>query len=293
MKIDKLEEFCSVGRNMNFSKAADECHTAQSAISLHIRQLEEEVGFQIFERSTRKVSFTEAGYSFYKDCLSILENIENAQSKAAAISAGKKSTITVGIEGLIQSDIRIAMMRKFEAMYPEVKVIPVCMNLNDKYEQLSNGEVDVVFDIPRYYTLNRDIKAVGLIRNEHILMVSKDHPLADKRVVTKKDLSEHVTFLGGVSNIENYLMQQYIEYLRSDHYDTKKVRYVPDQNVATMMVALGQGGNILPRERTPILSRDVFSAVELEEPFYIESAWLYSKKNKNPILEKFIEMVDA
>ena len=167
----------------------------------------------------------------------------------------------------------------------------MCMNLNDKYEQLTDGEVDVVFDIPRYYTLNRDIKAVGLMQNEHVLMVSKDHSLADKKVISKKDLSEHITFLGGVSNIENYLMRQYTEYLRCDNFDTKKVRYVPDQNVATMMVALGQGGNIIPRERTPVLNRDMFSILELEEPFYIESAWLYSRKNKNPVLDKFIDMV--
>ena len=70
MKLDRIEIFCAVARNMSFTKAAEECGVAQSAISMQIKALEDELGFPLFERSTRKVSFTDAGQSFTSIALS-------------------------------------------------------------------------------------------------------------------------------------------------------------------------------------------------------------------------------
>ena len=53
MKLDRIEIFCAVARNMSFTKAAEECGVAQSAISMQIKALEDELGFPLFERSTR------------------------------------------------------------------------------------------------------------------------------------------------------------------------------------------------------------------------------------------------
>lgn len=291
MKLDKMEVFCAVARNLSFSKAAEECHIAQSAISQQIRQLEEELGFLLFERSTRRVNITEAGQSLYDDCVRIMESLENATIRATAISAGKRSTLTVGIEGLIQADVRVAAIQRFERAHREIQVVPKQLDPNEKYSQLVSGEVDLVFDLPRYYSLNHSITAVGQVKNEHVVMVSRSHPLAGERRVSKQRLAEFTTFLGGISSVESYLMQQYVEYLRTDGISTRKVIYVPNQDVATMMVALNQGCNILPRMRTHWWSEETFAFVELEEPFYIESAWLYSRKNENPALRDFVEMI--
>ena len=60
MRLDRIETFCAVARNMSFSKAAEEFHVAQSAISQQIKSLEDELGFPLFVRSTRRGSFPEA-----------------------------------------------------------------------------------------------------------------------------------------------------------------------------------------------------------------------------------------
>ena len=78
MKLDRIEIFCAVARNMSFTKAAEECGVAQSAISMQIKALEDELGFPLFERSTRKVSFTDAGQSFYVDCIKLLTGFDDA-----------------------------------------------------------------------------------------------------------------------------------------------------------------------------------------------------------------------
>ena len=92
MKLDRIEIFCAVARSMSFSKAAEECHVAQSAVSQQIRAMEEELGFALFERSTRRVSFTDAGQSFYVDCVKLMAGLDEALARAASKLNGKRAS---------------------------------------------------------------------------------------------------------------------------------------------------------------------------------------------------------
>ena len=165
---------------MSFSKAAEEMHVAQSAVSQQIRAMEEELGFALFERSTRRVSFTDAGQSFYVDCVKLMAGLDEALARAASKLNGKKNFLTVGIEGLMQCEVKAEALKAFERTHPEVDIIPKQIDRDRKYEDLLTGKIDVVFDIPKYYTLNPHIKKCGIVRNRHCLMVSKDHPLAGR-----------------------------------------------------------------------------------------------------------------
>ena len=144
MKLGKIEVFCAVARNMSFSKAAEECRVAQSSISQQIRALEEELGFELFQRSTRKVCFTDAGQSFYVDCVKLLNGLDEALDRAASIVYGKKSFLTVGIEGLMQNEIKVEAIKKFAARYEDIRVIPKQVGRDEKYEQLIAGDIDVI-----------------------------------------------------------------------------------------------------------------------------------------------------
>lgn len=292
MKFDRIEVFCAVARNMSFSKAAEECRVAQSAISQQIRALEEELGFPLFERSTRRVSFTDAGQSFYVDCVKLLAGFDEALIRATSAMNGKKSFLTVGIEGLMQSAAKVGAIKRFMAHHPEVDVVPRQVDRDLKYEHLLTGQIDVMFDIPKYYTLNPRIKKCGTVINKHCLMVSPDHPLAGRVSIGKKELAEYVTFWGGIPKVEDYVTELYMDYFRVSGIEPKKVICVPEQDVAAFMVSLGRGGNIVPCAEKAQWRAELYSFVELEEPLTLESAWLYSADNLNPALLQFVEMVD-
>lgn len=293
MKLDKIETFCAVARNMSFTKAAEECHVAQSAISQQIRSLEEELGFPLFIRSTRKVMFTDAGQSFYIDCVNLLSGFDDALERAVSAHKGKKIFLTIGIEGLMQSELKAYWIRKFAALHPEIEILPKQIDRDKKYEDLLTGKIDLVFDIPQYYTLNPHIKKCGALRNSHCLMVSKDHPLAQKQSVSKRELAEYTTFWGGIPKVEDFITKLYLDYFRSDGIEPEHVIYVPEQDVATFMVASNMGGNIVPCIEKRQWNHDQYSFVMLEEPLILESAWLYSADNNNPALAQFVEMIES
>lgn len=292
MKLDRIEIFCAVARNMSFTKAAEECNMAQSAISMQIRALEEELGFPLFERSTRKVSFTDAGQSFYVDCVKLLSGFDEALDRAVSTHKGKKMFLTIGIEGLMQTSYKAATIRRFIAEHPDIQIIPHQVERDKKYEELNNGEIDLVFDLPQYFVLNAKICKAGAIVNEHCLMVHREHPLADKKTVSKKELAEHITFWGGIPKVEDYVTKLYLDYFRESGIEPENVIYVPEQDVATFMVAANMGGNIVPISEKEQMNRDNFRFVELQEPLVFESAWLYSSKNQNPALPLFLKTAE-
>ena len=291
VKLDRIEIFCAVARNMSFSKAAEEMHVAQSAVSQQIRAMEEELGFALFERSTRRVSFTDAGQSFYVDCVKLMAGLDEALARAASKLNGKKNFLTVGIEGLMQCEVKAEALKAFERTHPEVDIIPRQIDRDRKYEDLLTGKIDVVFDIPKYYTLNPHIKKCGIVRNRHCLMVSKDHPLAGRDSVSKEELAQYVTFWGGIPKVEDYITSMYLDYFRASGIEPENVIYVPEQDIATFMVALNMGGNIVPVSERRRWSTELYSFVELEEPLIFESAWLYSSDNENPALLQFVNMI--
>lgn len=293
MKLDRIETFCAVARNMSFSKAAEECHVAQSAISQQVRALEEELGFPLFVRSTRKVSFTDAGQSFYVDCVRLMTGFDEAIDRATSLVNNKKSILAVGIEGLMQCETKARILRRYADLFPDVIIQPRQIDRDQKYEDLLTGKVDLVFDIPQYYTLNQRIKKCGVTQNTHCLMLSRDHPMANRHTLSKEELASFPTFLGGIPKVEDYVVRIYQEYFRSSGIEPANIITVPAQDVATFMVSVGMGGNIVPTSEKRLWNPELYVFLDLEEPLILESAWLYSSENINPALRRFVEMIES
>ncbi len=292
MKLDRIETFCAVARNMSFSKAAEELNVAQSAISQQIRALEEELGFPLFIRSTRRVSFTDAGQSFYVDCVRLMNGFDEAFERATSLVNNKKLFLAIGVEGLMQCETKVCILRRFSEICPDVIIQPRQIDREKKYEDLLTGKIDVVFDIPQYYTLNQRIKKTGVIQNNHCLMLRKGHPMADRKIISKEDLSSFPTFWGGIPKVEDYVLKIYQNYFRESGIEPLNIINVPAQDIATFMVSLGMGGNIVPESEKVLWNPEMYTFVELEDPLILESAWLYSADNINPALKLFIEKIN-
>ena len=82
MTIHQLQSFLAVAEKQSFTAAADTLYISQSALSQQIRQLEHQLGFQLFDRSTRQVTLTEAGRSFYRNAQQLLDQLSLEYNRA-------------------------------------------------------------------------------------------------------------------------------------------------------------------------------------------------------------------
>ena len=94
--IRQMKYFQAVVHNNSFSKAAEECHISQSAISQQIQALERELGFHLLKRKNRKFILTSAGEYFYKKSLILIADYEQMCREAARLSKDGKATLVIG-----------------------------------------------------------------------------------------------------------------------------------------------------------------------------------------------------
>jgi DNA-binding transcriptional LysR family regulator len=143
MEIRHLKYMLAVAEEGHFNMAAKRLHVAQPALSHNIRQLEAEIGTQLFARTTRSVSLTEAGRVFYHEAYKALDQMESVMRSARMASSGEEGTVTIGFTATsIYGPLR-GTIRRFHRRYPEVQIITRECSARSLLDQLHDGEMDV------------------------------------------------------------------------------------------------------------------------------------------------------
>src|SRR6516165_4285633 len=96
MELRHLRYFVAVGEEQHYGRAARRLRVAQPALSRQIQNLEQEIGFKLFERLPRGVKITPAGKLFLDDARGILTEINDATTRAKRVASGQSGTLRVG-----------------------------------------------------------------------------------------------------------------------------------------------------------------------------------------------------
>lgn len=189
MDIAGLEYFVKAAELKNFTKAAKQCSITQTAMSQHIRNMEENLGFRLFDRNTRQVQLTPAGKAFYKEAKQLLEQYERAVNKGKRIADGKNGELVLALPGYIEGRLLMPRIRSFHRAYPDISLrLRICSAL-DMPTMLKKQECDVAVFWP--YDFDRedaDAAFIGEFRLE--LMCSPICPLGKKEQVELADLKQ-------------------------------------------------------------------------------------------------------
>jgi len=121
-ELRHLRYFAAVAQELSFSRAAERLHMAQSPLSAAIRQLENELGVQLFERTTRAVRLTPAGERLLRDGAPALAAVEAAFADAARAGRGLLGTLRIGSSPAARFELRPAVLARVRAELPDVEL---------------------------------------------------------------------------------------------------------------------------------------------------------------------------
>ena len=124
--LDLLKGFEVVARHLSFTKAAAELCVTQSAVSRQIRQLEEHLGVRLFERRTRAVVLTEAGYRYYSELTPLLRQMTELTQKVTAARAETRVRVTTTLT--VASLWLVPRLAAFQEKHPDVHVHVIADN---------------------------------------------------------------------------------------------------------------------------------------------------------------------
>lgn len=193
MEIRHLKYMLAVAEEGHFNLAAKRLHIAQPALSQNIRQLEQDIGAQLFTRTTRSVSLTEAGRVFYQEAMNALGQLENVARSARLVSTGDAGSVTVGFTATsIYGPLR-GTIRKFRRRYPSVQIFARECSATNLFRRLDEGAIDIACSEDITPNANYEMKAYP--PTDVLVAINKQHALAKEKGPIKLKLLANESFI--------------------------------------------------------------------------------------------------
>ena len=145
MQMRHLECFLAVAEELHFTRAAQRLHLSQPPLSRHIRELEQELGVTLLQRTRRSVALTDAGRAYEQRLHAILAQLEQAREEARRIQRGEMGTLTVGFVGALTYEFLPGLLRRYRARMPQVHLALRDLVPAEQMEALVTGRIDVGF----------------------------------------------------------------------------------------------------------------------------------------------------
>lgn len=192
MLSNELLIFITVAEEKNLFRAAEVQNLTQPDISRHIQALEEYYGAVLFEKSGKGVELTPAGAALYTHAREILDLYRASRKAVADIVELVTGKLTIGASLTIGEYILPRMLATFSQRYPKVNYSVIIGNTEFIHERALEGSID--FGLVEGHIEDKQLEVKEFLKDEMVLIVSKQHFLAKKKYVIREDL-EAVTFV--------------------------------------------------------------------------------------------------
>lgn len=188
MELRQLRYFVKTAETLSFSDAARVLNLAQSTLSQQIRQLEDELNVQLFERSSHSMNLTECGRELLPLAIRTLHDAETCRDRINDLQKILTGTLNIGVTYSF-SPILTETLMSFMKQYPHVRMNIYYKPMAELMEMLTNRTVDFVLAF-RPTVRNEEIESHVLFDNHLALIVKDSHSLASRERISLTELEK-------------------------------------------------------------------------------------------------------
>ena len=223
MNYENLKLFRDIAQTHSFSRGAAMNGISQSAASQHVQELERALGVELLDRSTRPLVVTPAGRLYGEFCRDILRRKEDFESALQRMRQEVEGTLRVAAIYSVGLSEMVRLEREFAHRQPEAKLEVQYLRPERIYEAVLAGEVDL--GLISYPETRRDITVIPWRREEMVLAVSPEHPLANRDgAVSPQELngSDFISFDDDLPirrHMDRFLKEHGVEVNIALHFD--------------------------------------------------------------------------
>ena len=187
LEIRHLKLVAAIADTGSVTRAGNRLHLTQSALSHQLRDAEEQLGVQLFERGTGKMTLTPAGERLVQSARSVLAELERAESDIQKNGASARGLIRMSTQCTTVYHWFPPRLIAFQRQFPEVEVQLVIEATNNPFEALLEGKLDLA--IVSEPIRNRKIRYTPLFEDEFVVIVPPGHRLAEKTFLAAEDIA--------------------------------------------------------------------------------------------------------
>lgn len=188
ISIRQLSAFISVADNGSFTRASEQMHLTQSAVSGLIKELESSLGIVLFDRTTRQLSLSVVGHHLLPQARRILNEMQLFENEASSLTSLAQGQVRLAVSQFAASSMP-AVIAQFAKAYPDISVSLLDCSAENVLEHIQNIEVDLGVGTERGFTEpDDDISADLLYQLPFCVVMPDNHALAQKTEVIWQDL---------------------------------------------------------------------------------------------------------
>jgi DNA-binding transcriptional LysR family regulator len=188
VELRHLRYFIAVAEELNFSRAAERLHMAQPPLSAAIRQLERELGVELFIRTTRNVVLADAGHAFLDGARRTLAEAERAAEDAKRAGAGELGRLRIAYSWSTRFETLPALGRAFRTSHPGVELLAQEMWNARMVPAFANGSIDL--GISLCPEIASELELAPIRKERLVALLPERHPLAGEQALPLSSLAE-------------------------------------------------------------------------------------------------------
>lgn len=189
MEIRQLRSFLAVAEHLSFSRAAERLFISQSALSEHIKMLEDELGTPLFRRSSHNVVLTEAGERLRPLAAIACKDIEACKDVVREFQEGVGGVLRIGVTSTCKALVK-GPIREMKRLYPRLKIIVECANGIDISQMLLQKQVDLAVTL-QPHILPPSVVSESISQDRLCFICSPTHALANRQSVCFSEIIEY------------------------------------------------------------------------------------------------------
>jgi DNA-binding transcriptional LysR family regulator len=262
--LRQLKVFERVARRLSFTRAAEELYLTQPAVSMQIKQFEENVGLPLFERLGKKIYLTRAGEELYRLSRTISQQLEEAEQLIEELKGTEGGRLVVAVASTVHY-FGIRLLADFCRRYPNVRVSFKVTNRKGLLQQLDDNEADIV--LMGQPPEDQDLKAEAFLENPLVIIAPAGHPLAGKNAIALDEL-KHETFImreqgsGTRTSVERFFSEKGVQINASMEMNTNgAVKQGVEEGLGLGIVSIHTVERELEDGRVVVLNVEAFPIV--------------------------------
>lgn len=294
MELRHLRYFVAVAEELHFGRAAQRLQMAQPPLSQQIRNLEQELGVELFKRTKRSVRLTSAGQAFLAETYQTLNQVDHSIKMAQRANRGEMGQLTVGFVSSAAYSVVPEIIRIFRVEYPDISLELKELRGDIQLEYLRTEQLDIGFYRTDHGTrqtiLDQSFQVEAVLQEPFLIALPEHHPLAQCPGLTLAMLKDEafITFPRQQSPSFN---EQILRLCQKAGFTPKVAQEAMLMQTIVSLVATGIGVALVPASLENLHRTGIVYRPLLEPQEFTELSGIWRQNNDSPVLTRFIEVM--
>jgi DNA-binding transcriptional LysR family regulator len=290
MELRHLRYFVSVAEALSFTKAAQQLHTAQPSLTRQIKDLENELGVRLLNRTKQQVTLTDDGRSFLADAKRLLAMAAETIESVRRLHSGETRALNVGYVSNLFHDLLPKTLASFHQAFPTISVNLFDLSCGEQFRALEDGKLDLGFVGLHQPIALRGLEFRSIASYKTVVALPEDNPLAAKTTIELKALAP--MFFIGMSETSYPGYRDWLtKTCQSAGFAPKVLQDVDLERTMIHAVAARLGVALVP-EQLKDLEHDNVLFRPLNPAVATEGCIAWRNENSSGALRAYIEIVE-